>query len=238
MAARTGIARTTLVLAGIVLVALVANVAATLAASSALGPDAGETLTFAAVTVATELSFLLVGVTYLRYRSSFRLPLRVPAREAAPYLIGGLAASFVTAFCSLAITDAVVPALELSPGYAEYSGLGEVAGAGLVLGAVLSLAVIGPVEEFFFRGVIQGRLREAVGPVGAVGVAGATFALFHFYPVLLLSPPPVVIAHMATYYTIMGVIFGWVYHRTDTLAAPALVHGTFNAVVFASPLLA
>lgn len=97
--------------------------------------------------------------------------------------------------------------------------------------------MIGPVEEFFFRGVIQGRLREALGPASAVGIGGATFALFHVYPVVLLAPPIAVLAHMATYYTAMGAIFDWVYHRTDTLVGAILVHGTFNAVVFASPLV-
>lgn len=121
---------------------------------------------------------------------------------------------FRTAVLSLAITDSIVPALELSPGYAEYSGLGEVAGAGLVIAAVLSLVLVGPIEEFFFRGVIQGRFRETLGPVSSVGVAGAAFALFHVHPVVLLSLPPIIITHMATYYTVMGVIFGWVYHRT------------------------
>lgn len=234
---RSGIGRTAAVLAGVVLAALVANVAAILAATTAIGSDAGQTTTFVAVAVGTELSFLLVGAAYLRVRSSFRLPLELPSRAARPYLLGGLLASFVAAVCSLAITDALVPAIELSPGYAEYSGLGDVTGAGLAVGAVLSLAVIGPVEEFFFRGVIQGRLREALGPASAVGIGGAVFALFHVYPVALVAPPVAVLAHMGTYYAVMGAIFGWVYHRTDTLVGPILVHGTFNAVVFASPFV-
>lgn len=234
---RGDVGRTAMVLAGVVLAALAANVAAILAATAAIGSDAGQTTTFVAVTVGTELSFLLIGAAFLRVRSSFRLPVELPARTARPYLIVGVLASFVTAALSLAITDALVPAIELSPGYAEYSGLGDVTGAGLVVGAVLSLAVIGPVEEFFFRGVIQGRLREALGPASAVGIGGAAFALFHVYPVALLAPPIAVLAHMATYYAVMGAIFGWVYHRTDTLVGPILVHGTFNAAVFASPFV-
>ncbi len=222
---------------GLLVAALAGTALASLATVNLVGSDASGTSTFVVAAVGTELCFLLVGAAYLRSRSSFHLPLRPPARSAAPVLIGGLLASFLTAFLSLAVTDAVVPALELSPGYMEYSELGGLTGAGLVIGAGLSLLVIGPVEEFFFRGVIQGRLREALGPAGAVATAGASFALFHVYPVALLSPPPAAIVHMATYYTLMGAIFGWVYHRTDTLVAPALVHGTFNAAVFSLPLL-
>lgn len=233
---RGGVGRTAAVLAGLVLAALVANVAAILAANTAVGTDAGQTTTFVAVILGTELSFLLVGAAFLRVRSAFRLPLELPTREALPYLIGGLLASFLTAAASLAITDALVPAIELSPGYAEYSRLDDLSGAGLAVGAILSLVLVGPVEEFFFRGVIQGRLREALGPASAVGIGGAVFALFHVYPVTLLAPPVAALVHMAAYYTVAGAIFGWVYHRTDTLVAPILVHGTFNAVLFASSL--
>ncbi|PCR88908.1 CPBP family intramembrane glutamic endopeptidase [Natrinema ejinorense] len=237
MTARTGIARTAVVVVGIVLAALVTNLMATLAATSAVGSNVGETIPFATVVVASELAFLLVGVTYLWFQSSFHMPVRPPTWQSIPYLVGGLVAGLVTAFLQFAITDAVVPAIELSPGFTEYSNLGQVSGSGLVVGVALSLALIGPVEEFLFRGVIQGRILEALGPVGAVGIASAVFALFHVYPVALLAPPPIVVVHMAAYYTVMGVIFGWVYHRTNTLVAPAIVHGTFNAVLFASPLL-
>ena len=164
------------------------------------------------------------------------MPVRRPTQQAYSILAAGLIGSFVMAFFSLAITDTIIPALELSPGYMEYSGLGEVAGSGLLVGVILSILVIGPIEEFFFRGVIQGRLRETFSPIGAVSIAGAVFALFHVYPVALLSPPLAVIAHMSIYYLFMGMIFGWVYHRTGTLVAPVFVHGAFNAVVFSIPL--
>ena len=233
---RTGIVRTVAVVGGIVVSALVTNLAATLVAASAVGSDVSKTIPFTTIVTASELAFLLVGVGYLRFRSSFHLPVRMPTKRAVPYLAGGLAAGFVVFALQFAITDAVVPGIELSPGFTQYSNVGRVAGSGLVAGAVLSLILIGPVEEFLFRGVIQERLLEALDPISAVGIAGVVFALFHFYPVALLSPPPVVLVHMAAYYTAMGVIFGWVYHRSDTLVAPALVHGLFNAVLFASAL--
>ncbi|QAU14105.1 CPBP family intramembrane metalloprotease [Halorubrum sp. BOL3-1] len=234
---QSGIVRTITVVAGIVVSALVVNLVATLVAASAAGSDVSETIPFATVVAASELAFLLVGVGYLRFRSSFHLPVRTPTKQAIPYLAGGLIAGLVAVGLQFAITDAVIPAIELSPGFTEYSNIGRVTGSGLVVGAVLSVVLIGPVEEFLFRGIIQERLLEALSPVSAVGIASVVFAFFHFYPVALLSPPPVVLIHMAGYYTVMGVIFGWVYYHTDTLVAPALVHGLFNAVLFVSPLL-
>ncbi|QWC18451.1 CPBP family intramembrane glutamic endopeptidase [Halorubrum sp. 2020YC2] len=232
----TGIARTGVFLALIVSVTIVLNLAASLVVVTVIGSDAGGTATFIAGTVGTELSFLLVGLSYLRSRSAFRLGVQVPDRTTAPLVFLGLVASFVTAFISLAVTDVLIPAIELSPGYMEYTNLNTPTGIGLLLAVILSLTVIGPVEEFFFRGVVQGRLRSALRPRSAIGVAGLVFALFHVYPVLLLSPPAIGVAHMAAYYSLMGGIFGWVYHRTDTLLGPALVHGTFNAVIFTIPL--
>lgn len=234
---RTGLARTAVAVGGIVLAAVVTNLVATLVAASTVGGDMSEMVPFAVLMLASEFAFLITGVAYLRLQSSLHLPVRTPTRQSVPYVIGGLCAGIVTVSVQFAVTDAVLPAIELSPGFAEYSDLGKVTGSGLLLGAVLSLAVVGPIEEFLFRGVIQGRLSEALGPVGAVAISSAVFAFFHVYPVALLAPPSAVVVHMAAYYTVMGVIFGWVYCRTETLAAPAIVHGIFNAVLFASPLL-
>lgn len=232
-AVSSGIVRTLIVLAGLVAAALVVNLAATLATVSAVGSDVSQPGPFVVTTVGSELAFLAVGAAFIWRRSSFRLPIRAPTRSDLPYLLGGLIASVCAAGLSLALTDAVVPAVELSPGYAEYSPLDTLTGPALAAAVVVSLLVIGPAEEFLFRGVIQGRLAETFDPGAAVGVAGVVFGLFHVYPVALLSPPPAALVHMAAYYTLMGAIFGWVYHRTDTLVGPAVVHGVFNAALFA-----
>jgi membrane protease YdiL (CAAX protease family) len=233
----TGVASAVAFLALTIPITIVLNLAASLAAVSAVGSDAGETLIFIAGSIATELSFLLVGIGYVSFRSSFQVPIQVPDRDAIPALIGGLGMSFATAFLSLVSTDAVLPSVELSPGFMQYTNLAAPTGVGLVIAAVLSLALIGPVEEFFFRGVIQQRLRASFSARIAIGTAGLVFALFHVYPVLLLSPPIAAVAHMTLYYSVMGGIFGWVFERTNTFVAPALVHGVFNAVIFVVPLL-
>lgn len=232
-AVSSGIVRTLLVLAGLIAATLVVNLAATLATVTAVGSDVSEAGTFVVTTVGSELAFLAVGAAYLWRRPSFDLPIRAPTRSDLPFLLGGLLASFLAAGLSLAVTDTVVPALELSPGYAEYSPLDTLTGPALAAAVGVSLLVIGPAEEFLFRGVIQGRLAETFDAGAAIGIGGAVFALFHVYPVALLSPPPAALVHMAAYYTLMGGIFGLVYHRTDTLVGPALVHGVFNAALFA-----
>jgi hypothetical protein len=233
----TGAASAVAFLALTIPITVVLNLAASLAAVSAVSSDAGETLIFIAGSAATELSFLLVGIGYVSFHSSFQVPVHIPDRDSVSALIGGLGMSFATAFLSLVSTDAVLPSVELSPGFIQYTNLAAPTGVGLVIAAVLSLALIGPVEEFFFGGVIQQRLRASFSARIAIGTAGLVFALFHVYPVLLLSPPMAAVAHMTLYYSLMGGIFGWVFERSNTFVAPALVHAVFNAVIFVAPLL-
>lgn len=213
-------------------VTVVLTLIASFGTVSAVGPDAGWTVTFVAGSIATELSFLLVGLTYLSYRSTFRVPIHLPSRDALPVLAGGLVLSFATAFISYASTDAVFPTIEISPGFTQYTNFVAPTTAGIVLAVVLSLAVIGPIEEFFFRGVIQQRLSTSFATGTATAVASVVFAMFHVYPVLFVAPAPAAVVHMLLYYTLIGVIFGLVYSETETLVAPALVHGVFNSTSF------
>ncbi|OYR77079.1 CPBP family intramembrane metalloprotease, partial [Halorubrum ezzemoulense] len=89
----TGVASAVAFLALTIPITIVLNLAASLAAVSAVGSDAGETLIFIAGSIATELSFLLVGIGYVSFRSSFQVPIHVPDRDAIPALIGGLGMS-------------------------------------------------------------------------------------------------------------------------------------------------
>ena len=97
-----------------------------------------------------------------------------------------------------------------------------------VLGWLLVLvAVIGPMaEEAFFRGLIYGWLRVRWGVFRALFLSALLFALLHtdavvFVPIFAL-----------------GLLFGWVYEQTGTLAAPAAIHILHNgAMMYAAFLL-
>lgn len=232
----TGVTSAMAFLALTIPITIALNLAASVGTISAVGADAGETLIFFAGSVATECSFLLVGFAYVSLRSTFQIPIQIPNRDALAALLCGLGMSFGTAFLSLASTDAILPAIEILPGFMQYTNLASPTGTGLILAAVISLVVIGPAEEFFFRGVIQERLSTSLSTKSALSLASVVFALFHVYPILLLSPPLTAVVHMTLYYTLMGAIFGWVYIRTDTIVTPALVHGVFNAVIFLNPI--
>lgn len=96
----------------------------------------------------------------------------------------------------------------------------------LIPGAFL---LIGPGEELLFRGVIQSRLRETIGRWPAVVVGAALFAAVH---VTALSGGASARLVSITILFFPSLVFGAAYEFTDNLAVPALVHGSYNALIF------
>ena len=92
-----------------------------------------------------------------------------------------------------------------------------------------SLLVVGPAEELLFRGVVQGRLRETWGVWPAILVATVLFGLSHASVSGGLAG---VVAYMLTA-TLLGVLLGYLYERTENIVVPAVIHGVNNAVIFA-----
>lgn len=99
----------------------------------------------------------------------------------------------------------------------------------LLLLVPASFLLIGPGEELLFRGVVQGRLREALSAPAAVVLAAAVFAGVHF---VALSGSAG--ARLVSVVVLFGpsLVFGAAYEVTDNLAVPALIHGAYNATLF------
>ncbi len=88
------------------------------------------------------------------------------------------------------------------------------------LGGVVVVAA--PIfEEFIFRGLVYGGMRQHATPVVACVASAALFALVHpplsFIPVFVL-----------------GLCTAWAYERTRVLAAPVLVHALYNLAVLSA----
>nr|WP_264475153.1 CPBP family intramembrane glutamic endopeptidase [Salinirubrum litoreum] len=98
-----------------------------------------------------------------------------------------------------------------------------------VVAAVTSLLFVGPGEELLFRGVVQGRLREAFGPVAAITLGGVVFAVPHL--VAAYTGPGSLVS--------IGVVFGvslalgTLYEVSDTLVVPVVAHGLYNVAILA-----
>lgn len=188
----------------------------------ALGYEVQTTLVLLGATGAGQLAMFALGYGYFRYRD-LRVPTSIPTVREIGYIHGGvvLALGAATGLSLLLVT------LDLLPS----SVIGETATTNptYLLGlAVLSVVLVAPIEEFVFRGVVQGRLREHFGPVPAIAGSSLLFGSMHLanYSGRLL---PIVAG--ALMISVIGSIFGILYERTDNLAVPILVHAAYNAIL-------
>jgi len=92
----------------------------------------------------------------------------------------------------------------------------------------LSIFVIAPGEEFLFRGVVQGRLREAFDPIIAIPITAAIFAAIH-YTSLTGAAEARLVAIAILFFP--SLVFGLAYEQTENLVVPILIHGIYNSTL-------
>ncbi|HJZ86631.1 MAG TPA: type II CAAX endopeptidase family protein [Polyangia bacterium] len=90
------------------------------------------------------------------------------------------------------------------------------------LTAAAQLIVIAIPEEFFFRGYIQGRLREVFAPLPAIALSSLIFGLGHY--LVDYDPQRLAVAFPA-------VLFGILRERTGSIAPGALFHASCNLYI-------
>lgn len=101
----------------------------------------------------------------------------------------------------------------------------------LLLMIPASILIVGPGEELLFRGVVQGRLREVMGPVGAITIAGTVFVAIHWFALSGGSPMGNLVALGVL--LVPSFVFGFSYEYTNNILVPSLAHGLYNATLFA-----
>lgn len=82
---------------------------------------------------------------------------------------------------------------------------------------------IGFGEEFLFRGVLQSTITDEVGAVTGVCLPAVLFGIMHSTSGFNGS----IIFGFA-----VGLLLGWIYHRTSNLLLVALIHGLLNVLLF------
>jgi membrane protease YdiL (CAAX protease family) len=89
--------------------------------------------------------------------------------------------------------------------------------------------VVGPCEEFLFRGVVQSRLRESLSAAPAIVVASAVFAPAHVISLSGGGASGVAIAIGLLVFP--SLLFGVVYEYTGNLVVVALMHALYNSIL-------
>lgn len=149
---------------------------------------------------------------------------RVPTRRELAWLVGGVVVLFLAAaglgqlIQSLGVQTAqnrVITEGQQNPTYFLYM-------------IPVSLLLVGPFEELLFRGGVQGLLRRTFSaPVAIVG-ASAIFGTVHL---VALAGSGSRLSYVAVA-AILGLFLGVIYERTDNLVVPAVVHGSYNSLLF------
>ncbi|CAI50586.1 Abi/CAAX domain protein [Natronomonas pharaonis DSM 2160] len=96
----------------------------------------------------------------------------------------------------------------------------------------LSILVVGPAEEFVYRGIIQTRLRERFDVVNAVAIASVVFAVVHVLAYLDPANPLGTLVTVVFLLLPLGAVLGAAYEYTENLVVVAVAHGVYNATVF------
>jgi uncharacterized protein len=94
---------------------------------------------------------------------------------------------------------------------------------------ILTIVVVAPVEEYLFRGVIQGRLRESFSAPVAIVLASLLFGSLHLGN---FAGSLGAVVGWALLITGVGVVFGVLYERTNNLLVPIVAHAGYNVILF------
>lgn len=176
---------------------------------------------------------IAVGYVYATGRDWSFFDLRRPTlRE-----IGWVAAGIVLIF----LANIAISQLFASSGVegAEHTATQDVAQNPQLLYVVIpaSILIVGPFEELFYRNVVQKSMYDVFSPVGALLVSSVIFAGVHYVAYALSGAGfGAVLASLAVVFG-LSLVLGTVYLRTGNLFVPAIIHGLYNAIVFASVVL-
>jgi hypothetical protein len=228
---RTGRGRAAGVAIGLTVVGLVVGTlfgAIPVVAALVGGTDLGVGVLVAAL-VLTMVGYALVGGLYVR--RYLPVAVRVPTRRDLLYVAGGL----VGALAAVVILSLLVFSLGLEGAPNSVGVVGEEAPVFLLAVALLSILLVGPAEELLFRGAVQGRLRRAFGPAGAIVGASLLFGSIHALAVVGTLGATLVSVGLIS---VVSLVLGYVYERTGNLVVPALVHGFYNATLLTVSYLA
>jgi membrane protease YdiL (CAAX protease family) len=150
-------------------------------------------------------------------------------RDLAATVVGyGL--TFAAVFAGGVAAMAFRTATGIEPAQNQVAQVGQRDPTVLLLLIPAAFLLIGPGEELLFRGVVQGTLRRAFDPAPAIAIAAAVFAAIHYFA--LAGPSVGRVATIGVLF-LPSLVFGAVYEYTDNLVVPSLIHGAYDATLFA-----
>jgi len=177
------------------------------------------------------VAFVGTGLGYLRLRGFDRariveyLGIERPNLLGLAIAVGGAVATFAVALT----LSAVVASSGVEPAQNQGAAV-AMQNPAIIPAIVLAMfLVVGPCEEFLFRGVVQSRLRESLSAAPAIVVASAVFAPAHVISLSGGGASGVAIAIGLLVFP--SLLFGVVYEYTGNLVVVALMHALYNSIL-------
>jgi membrane protease YdiL (CAAX protease family) len=99
---------------------------------------------------------------------------------------------------------------------------------------IVSVIIVGPLEEYFYRGILQERLKDTFTSMISIFLTSIVFAITHLGS-MNGSEPVGYLLYLATLF-LGAAIFGYSYEETQNLAIPMLAHGLYNGILAVSLL--
>lgn len=171
-----------------------------------------------------------VGALYLAItdRGWAYVDLRMPTRRDWVYVLGGIGATILLyLLTSLVISLLSLPASDNQ--IVQFIG-DDVVMIGILM--VIAFLFNAPAEEFLFRNVVQKRLYEAFTRLQSVFIASFIFAVIHVPVYLVLAESTLAALVPVAIVFGGGLIFGYIYVKTDNLVVPILSHAVYNSAIF------
>ena len=171
------------------------------------------------------VAFGLVALGYLKLRQlgDDFLGVRIPSLRDLGWTVGG----FVLFFALFGVLNVVITVLGLPTAQNRITEVASRDPTVFLLLVPLSILLVGPGEELLFRGMVQGVLRKGFGAVVAIVLASVIFAVSHAGSLQGQGK----FTYMAVVF-VLALVLGATYERTGNLVVPALIHGSYNAVLF------
>lgn len=178
------------------------------------------------------LGFAGLGLGYLRRRGYTwdRVRSYLGVRKPTLRQLGVVVLGYVAIFALLIVVGGLVEVFLPEP--AENEGAQTISGSDeplVFVGAVLVMfLVVGPCEEFLYRGIVQNRLRERLPAIHSILIASAIFAVVH---VVALAGSPTAMLVTVGLLFFPALVLGSVYEYTGNIFVPSLLHSIHNSII-------
>ncbi|WP_137284484.1 CPBP family intramembrane glutamic endopeptidase [Halorussus salinisoli] len=158
------------------------------------------------------------------------LDFRLPDARDVGYIVAGVVALFgLQAVVAVVFSQLGISTAEHSVQQTASGGNADV----LLLLIPASWLIIGPGEELLYRNIIQKSLYGTFGEWGAVLVGSVVFALAHIPAYAGGADLGGLLSTLVVIF-FLSLVLGASYLKTDNVTVSAVIHGTFDAIIFAA----